>query len=729
MQCCKTLDNHKQVDEMTDSLKVLLVIQLATIVTIVLDIPIARQILGFIYVSFLPGMLILRIIKMKMKSIWAELCFSVGLSIAFFMFVGLAVNGLYPFFGVSQPLSTIPILVTLSAVLLLLTFVSRNTVSRVHSFSLPSAKKVVQVVLLASIPFLAIFGAISANTWILLLMIVAIAVLAVVAIFYRKSMPSEFYPIAILIMAISLIFQVEFVSKNLFGWDVFGEFYVFKLTVTNSLWNPALSIQDYVLANYNSMLSLTILPTIYSELLNIPGEWIFKIVYFLLYAFVPLSIYQMYKQDFGKSTAFLSAFYFVLFPRFYGEEKRQIIGELFLVLLIFTILNRNIIPRKKQFLLIVFGAALVTSHYSISFLFLFCILFAWAIASVKGKLSTTKTNLGQRKIISARFLLLMLVLNISWYALVSPSIGNTVTGLANHVITSFSSDFSNLDTRGGTVSDFVAPDFSGISLTYKANYVINKIPYLLIIVGFIALIVNRGKKKIQMEYFPIVLAVISILLMTLFLPFFANAFLAERYYHVSLIFLAPVCFYGGIELTKLVLKPFTNAKRARSVSLRILCLLFVLIFLFKVGFVNEITGDVGVGVSRSISFTRLKTSTDPQILKSFYEPLVPESDVCSARWLSSVTAYNSKIYADNTADEHVLRAYTMRIVEWQDILSNGTTIDPDAYVYLRSLNIQGFLVGHGGQISNMTEISNQLSWADKIYSNGGSEVYLTVKHG
>ena len=133
-------------------------------------------------------------------------------------------------------------------------------------------------------------------------------------------------------------------------------------------------------------------PMIYSKLMNIQGEWIFKIIYFLFYALVPLTMYEMYKHNFGKATAFLAAFYFITFPRFFGEERRQIIGELFLVLILFTILSSSINFKKKEPLIAIFGISLIVSHYSTFYIFMFCALFAWVAILLLEKLSNNKAT-------------------------------------------------------------------------------------------------------------------------------------------------------------------------------------------------------------------------------------------------------------------------------------------------------------------------------------------------
>ncbi len=79
---------------MNFSIKLAIVIQVLAVLAILLDIPIARQILGFVYVSFLPGFLIVRVLKLNLTSIFADLALSAGLSLAFSMFTGLAINQL-----------------------------------------------------------------------------------------------------------------------------------------------------------------------------------------------------------------------------------------------------------------------------------------------------------------------------------------------------------------------------------------------------------------------------------------------------------------------------------------------------------------------------------------------------------------------------------------------------------------------------------------------------------
>ncbi len=708
------------------SLKIAITIQALAVLTILLDIPVARQIIGFVYVSFLPGFLILKLLKLNLKSIFEELPLSVGLSIAFSMFLGLVVNAVYPLFGVSAPLSVLPLLVTISAVLVALTVVGRNQVSSVQSYSLPSLKQIGPFAILPIVPLLSIFGALYHSSFALVLMAAVIAALVTVTIFFRKQLPTAFFPISIAVIALSLVFQSEFISQHIIGWDTFGEFYVFNSANTQSFWNAQLSLSQAELNDYNSMLSVTILPTIYSKLMNLQGEWVFKILYPLLFALVPLTMYQMYKQNFGKATAFLATFYFVLFPFFYITVRKQIIGELFLVLLLLIMLTSSISVKKKEPLIAIFGIALVVSHYSTFYVFIFFALFAWAAILIMEKLSIIKQQpLEVKKVLTPRVLLLIAGFAVFWYAFVSTSLAQSFIDFTGRLATSFMPGFSDIASRGHTVSSFVSPNFNSMTLTYMADYFISKILYPLIPLGLIVLVKNRKKVNIQAEYLPMAAVALLSLILTFALPSLADALVEGRWFNLLQIFIAPLCFYGGISALTWISKHLKALKQTRSFAIGILCVLLVTIFLFKVGFVYEVTGDTSRGASASFSFTQMKTSNNPQVLQTLYGSYVPDVDIYSAKWLSFTVPENATLYADADAHQHVLRGYASIVVDGNNILYDNITIAPNAYVYLRTFNTQGYFIDPSGAIANITQISAQLEGANKIYSSGSSEIYLS----
>src|SRR5665647_1505751 len=87
-----------------------------TDIFIILDIPILRQVFGFALLTFLPGFLIIRILRFGKNSLEKTL-FLIGLSVSFLLFVPLLMNFVYPPLGISRPISLSPLVVTFSAIL------------------------------------------------------------------------------------------------------------------------------------------------------------------------------------------------------------------------------------------------------------------------------------------------------------------------------------------------------------------------------------------------------------------------------------------------------------------------------------------------------------------------------------------------------------------------------------------------------------------------------------
>jgi hypothetical protein len=69
------------------------------------SIPFLRQITGFLLLTFVPGILILRILRAHYLGAVRTTVYATGLSLATLMFTGFFVNIAYPIFGVYRPLS------------------------------------------------------------------------------------------------------------------------------------------------------------------------------------------------------------------------------------------------------------------------------------------------------------------------------------------------------------------------------------------------------------------------------------------------------------------------------------------------------------------------------------------------------------------------------------------------------------------------------------------------
>ena len=64
-----------------------------------------RPIAGFVYLTFVPGLLLLRILKVHKKSSVETVLYAAGLSLIFDMSAGFFINAVYPFIGIDSPIT------------------------------------------------------------------------------------------------------------------------------------------------------------------------------------------------------------------------------------------------------------------------------------------------------------------------------------------------------------------------------------------------------------------------------------------------------------------------------------------------------------------------------------------------------------------------------------------------------------------------------------------------
>jgi len=736
-------------------LKVILAIQLAMwgvigLNAIGIQIPILRQFIGFIYLTFIPGVLLLRILKLHKLGNIETLLYTVGLSIATLMFTGLFMNTVYPLFGVSGPISITFLIITISIIVLVLCILSYV---RDKDFSDPSFIDVGDVLsppalFLSLIPFLAIFGTYFVNFYhsniLLMLMIVVIALVALL-IGFNKSISKNLYPVAVFVIAISILFHRWLISMYLTGWDVHGEYYLCNLVKINGIWDPT------IYGTCNAMLSVVMLPTIYSIISNMDLTWVFKVIHPLLFSLVPLGLYRIFQKQTNDKIAFLSCFFFMSFSGFWSciEPGRQWIAELFLVFLILSMIDKNMDKIKRSLFFIVFGVSLVVSHYGTSYIYMFCLITAWVILvlaenpamkrlgdDLYSKFSRKREKFGlvgnpnpislkiEDRTISLTFVLLFITFALSWYMYISSSSAfDAIVHIGDHVASSIYTDFLNPEAAEGLYVMLAKPE---PGVLHEVHRVICYLNQILIIIGCIVLLLKYRELKFERGYAAFSMVNLAILFAGVSVPFFSGALHMNRLYHIALIFLAPFCVIGGITvlrmLSRIVKVSWTN-KSVRT-SLRVLSVYFVIFMLYQIGFVYE----VAEGHSGSISLSQewIKEYGDTRDKAGLYAAYYPDQDIFGVKWISKNRNKESKIYADTWHKKLVFR-YAMMPHEY--ILTNTTQVRESSYIYLGYPNVRygfmyGFMYEHiRTSYWNTTDISPLLDESSRIYSNGGAQVY------
>ncbi len=689
------------------------------------EISILRQFVGFVYLTFIPGIIILKLLRLHRLGTVKTVLLSTGLSISFLMFIGFFINEILYFLNIDSPFSFWNVFIFITAILIILGILSCK-IDRFDYFQQPTLEISRSAVYLILLPVLSIAGTYfiyyHKNNIFLLILIVLIALIPILVAF--KKITSEVYPLAVTAIAVSLLFHTSLISPYLTGWDIHGEYYFHRLVVDNAYWNPVIE------NNLNAMLSIVILPTVYSYFLKMDGVWVFKIIYPIIFSLVPLGLYCVYLRHLkSDKMAFFSVFFSMSFIVFFKDMvylARQEIAELFFVLLIFLMVQDTISKNIRNILLLIFGASLVTSHYGITYIFiiLLIIVFLFSLDIVRNsKIKIVKLpGFNLKKTTLIYFVSFYIFFVLIWYInFSSSSVFESIVHIGDRVSTNFIADFSNFENRdknilfGLGIADPVISSFGRY-----AHRNLQLITQFLIIIGFFKIIFYREYAQLKAEYFYLIAGSLVILLLSL-LPHAANTMNMTRIYQISLLTLSPLFIVGGIFVIEKLLNIINNLNIYKQNLAIAILILGVLIpyFLFNTGFIYAVTNEYPTSIS--LDMEKMKNYDISK--KQIYGTITQEQDVNSAIWYYKYKNTTKVIYADSDSQMHVLYSYgktyifTTKGINLITYLKNIKTV-PGYYIYFNKFNIC-----ENNSIVNKSIYLTLLNTSSTIYSNGCGEIY------
>lgn len=585
-----------------------------------INIPILREIIGFVYLTFIPGLLLLIIFRVRNFNFIEWIFYSVCLSISFLMFIGFFMNIYYPFLGISKPISLIPLVITLTfavSVLLIVAFFQdkNNSKSTYLHMSKPNLNYV-QILLLCLLPFLSIFGTYFLNYYdnnVLLIILILIISIIPIIISYDK-LQANLYCFALFVIALSLLFHYSLVSGYINGYDIQIEKFLSNQVIHESYWDLNSP------GSTNSLASINILAPTYSLITSMDIVWVYKIIYQLIFAFISTGLYILYRLQTNQKIAFLSTFFFMSIFTFYAgmpQLARQEIAELFFVSLLCLIFDDKMSPIKKSVMSVIFIISLVVSHYSLSYIFLYLISIFWLILNLSRE---RKNN------ISFNFILLSFVVTLAWYLYTSSS--SNLFSISNL----FKSIFSNF-------AEFLNPNYiqgmeiiqSRLTLTREFSKWLHIISQIFITVGLITVFNKKRSIILNTKYKLFLVVSYSICLAGITVPFVSNALNTMRLYHITLIILSPLLVIGGITVLSEIAS-IAKLNQQNETKYFILLSLFLAVFLlFNSGIVYEITGE-------EPSYISFNNSIDA--------PRFTEIEVSAANWINKEKSSNVSVYGD-----------------------------------------------------------------------------------
>ncbi|GBF33919.1 transmembrane protein [Desulfocucumis palustris] len=615
------------------------ILQIAALIEIFLNSTIfgINYLVVFIYLLFLPGIIFLRAINAKIRDLICVIAVSLAISISILMFLGFLVNLFLPYFGVKDPISKIPLTVSIELMLIVLSLMvfkfekeEPNKNSNPENKDCYEIKHILIGLFLICLPVLSVTGSYCvnyfSNNMILLILITLIVFTFIMAAvgFINK----ELYPFVVFNISLALLLHTSLISPGLMGWDIHKEFFLQNQVLLNGVWD----YQQYY--NYASMLSVMMLPPILSIMINIDSLWVLKIIYPIIYSFVPLILFKIYQSQTNKDYAVVSVFIFTSLWVFFMEMiqlARQQIAELFLVCLVFMIFFKEIKSLQKKVIMLILVFSLVVSHYGLSYLMLIVLVASYFFYNILCRVNNKKK---EKEFINLTYIITFIVFCLSWYIYIGSSSSFTsIINLANHMLININELFSSESRDYGTLMAVGLAAPKNISIQRYCLLLLQYFIQFMIVVGFVKCLKEVKNNKLSIEYIALSIGAFIILFLSVFMPYFSSSLNATRIYHFSLIFLA-IYFVIGIEALVEYSKKFLIVKKYQTskVAAIIARLILMPYLLFSSGFIYEITNDVPT--SYSLSYGK------------FDYPILTSSEIASFKLAKNIIPKSCSIATD-----------------------------------------------------------------------------------
>jgi len=398
--------------------------------------------ISFCIYILLPGFLISLILRIRKLSLWENILLIVGFGVAFLEFGGLLLNTILPLLRINNPLAFLNLLFGFDVYLLLLfIFGWVRTKPFNIQIRLPRRSKLEKAfyALPPFFPLLAALGAIILNNGgsniLTLVLLGAIGFYVLLLVFFREKISIDLYAYAIFFIGLACLLTTSLRSWYISGHDIAKEFYVFQLTNAHHIWNMAV-FQD----PYNACLSITILPTILTNLLSIQDIYVYKVIFQILFAATPVIVFVLAKKHTTPVLAFLSAFLFLSFPLFFTDMpmlNRQEIAFIFFGLLLYLMFLTELPIVMRRVLFLIFAISVAVSHYSTYYILVPLLIFVYIFTHLTPRsfaniitFLRTKTHVKSKSrfktytFLTFPMILLLLALSYFWFVSYTASYTN-----------------------------------------------------------------------------------------------------------------------------------------------------------------------------------------------------------------------------------------------------------------------------------------------------------------
>jgi len=640
------------------------------------------SLLWFSVLIFLPGFVLLGLFKLK-NIHWLEgVLYIIGLSLAFDIVIGLAINFGLPLLGFINPISSFPV----TLVWAIITIVFAVLIFKYHD-------RLIQP-------------------------------------YYFKFSWWGLAPLLIYLVSVFFIYQMTLPTANLMGSDIHMEYYYAKQTLLNGYWDVSSP------SPVNTCLPITILIPIVSILTKIDIMTIFKVVQPLVFALLPLVLYRIYRLQFGQTVAILATVFFITLPTFTMDMVqliRQQYAMLFFALVALILVDRRFGLYVKSILGVLFGIGVIASHYGLGMGFVGYILLATTIVVLvkvkwvqiawqwvtrqKDKLPSDFLPPQYRIWIPLGILCVTCVGFLLFYFTKSGAginMGSALGvpyGIAKATVLGLNYTSGQREVLLQTA---IGLDFMNASGLGKVWRILQYLVELCLIIGIVRLVLRPSSfSKIKVSYFAFIIASAVFLVGLYILPTISYGMGATRILGIAMMFVAPMFVYGVGIIARWVVKlsRLINHKikwKQYFVTLAFGCLVLPY-FVFNNGIVFEIvkSDEVSrVDIPFSIGWSSYRLDMTSRFT---------QEDLDAMKWVKDKISVEYPLYVDGHSDKLATQNFYYYSGEVQMICG-----EPKGYVFLRKWNVdyQTLTFGSGYACREST------SWAG--YECGGYKPMLYV---
>lgn len=539
---------------------------------------------------------------------------------------------------------------------------------------------------------------------------------------FNKINPKT-YPVYLFGIALGLLWQTSLLGMGVVGADIQMEYYVSSVALN----------QGVAVANsyqYGASAVITMLAPFLSGLFNVELIWIFKAIFPICLAFVPVIMYFIFRKLLDSKKALWASLFFIIVPVMSLELigiAKAMVAEVFFALLALVIIS-DLKQWRKVIILPSLILLTMLCHYSVG---LVLWIFIVACFGVSAFIKLIKKNWFISKVsLWVLAVTLLITTSVGYVYLSNVDNGSIITIVKSTIVTAITpqaADTPNPDVvahddiyissqsplvRAGIGLDFVTASIGG-----KMFRIIQYATQFLIVLGIFQLWRKRKEYNFTLEFIGLIIGGFAVLAACIFVPYFSNILNMTRFYQLALFFLAPL-FVLGCEMI---------CKRKWFIPA-----ILIAYFIFTSGLVYEVSKStiiehIDMPYSYALSYERAG-------IVGVYN----QDDITCAEWL----AYNSEQYPIvNDMNTCRLMSNYLDILPrlfyieeyYKPFLLQENNISGKYYIFLDTWNIEHRLLIYNYDISYPAGLRRTIEipqWVYDLpiaYQSGGAMVLIGEK--